>query len=68
MTAHSHFRYGTIQWEHGEKANEAVFTVNAAFRKEYNWGAYNKVCHEARWGGVCSRRRRFLPWRLSTFV
>ena len=42
VTAHSHFRYGTISWEAGSAANEAIFTVNAAFRKEYNWGAYFK--------------------------
>jgi hypothetical protein len=44
VTAHSHFRHGTISWEPGKVANEAIFTVNAAFRKEFNWGAYNKVC------------------------
>jgi hypothetical protein len=43
VTAHSHFRYGTIHWEPGALPNEAVFTVNAAFRKQYNWGAYHKV-------------------------
>lgn len=43
VTAHSHFRYGTIHWEPGERAYEAIFTVNAAFRKQYNWGAYHKV-------------------------
>ncbi|KAK3237965.1 hypothetical protein CYMTET_51988, partial [Cymbomonas tetramitiformis] len=38
----THFRYGTIKWTTTNVENQAEFELKAAFRKDYNWGAFYK--------------------------
>eukprot|EP00239_Pterosperma_sp_CCMP1384_P004716 CAMPEP_0197855464 /NCGR_PEP_ID=MMETSP1438-20131217/26697_1 /TAXON_ID=1461541 /ORGANISM="Pterosperma sp., Strain CCMP1384" /LENGTH=1343 /DNA_ID=CAMNT_0043470583 /DNA_START=38 /DNA_END=4069 /DNA_ORIENTATION=+ len=38
----THFRYGTVKWVPTGVQNEAEFELKAAFRKDYNWGAFFK--------------------------
>eukprot|EP00898_Chlorokybus_atmophyticus_P003902 jgi/Chlat1/4512/Chrsp29S04581 len=43
FAAGSHFRYGTISWEPepvAGKPYQVSFTINLAFRRDYDWGRY----------------------------
>lgn len=42
----THFRYGTISYEMLDR-RQVLFTLRAAFRRNYNWGAFFKEQYSA---------------------